>query len=88
MLSQSLNFTKRIKSKVGLSFPEAFDALQVSLSVSIWCLSFRRLRRTRFHGTTQDLIDDLQQMENEEAFVDESDIRSANGEVYAAFVKV
>jgi len=27
-------------------------------------------------------------MENEEAFVDESDIRSANGEVYAAFVKV
>jgi len=35
MLSQSLNFTKLIKSKVGLSFPEAFDALQVSLSVSI-----------------------------------------------------
>jgi len=34
------------------------------------------------------LIDDLQQMENEEASVDGTDLRSANGEVYAAFVKV
>ena len=88
MLSQILIFTKLIKSKVGLSFPEAFDAIQVSLSVSIWCLSFRRLRRTRFYGTTQDLIDDLQQIENEEASVDGTDLRSANGEVWVALMKV
>jgi len=74
-----------MKSKVGLS---SFDALQVLLSVSIWCLSFRRLRRTRFYGTTQDLIDDLQQMENEEAPVDGTDLRSANGEFCVALMKV
>jgi len=85
MLSQIRNYTALIKSRVGLS---SFDAIQVLLSVSIWCLSFRRLRRTRFYGTTQDLIDDLQQMENEEAFVDGTDLRSANSEVWVALMKV